>query len=204
MLPTPYRRRLLAALPVLSCWCAVAVLAPGIARAADAGAAAPPAVQVRVAERGDALVIDADFTVAATPSQCWEVLVDFDNMERFVAGLKDSRVVRRQGRVLHVAQQGTTRYGLLSFDYESLREITLVPQREIRSRGLGGSVRRYQGLTRLIPAGKGTRIVFHAETEPGVAAPASMSAAFARDATAGQLDDLRREILRRGKPVPPR
>lgn len=154
-------------------------------------------IAVRVEKNDGMLIIDAEFSVPAGPKECWAVLTDFDNMEQFVGSMQSSQVTKRSGNTLEVVQKGRSPYGLFSFAYESIRRITLKPYEEIRSRGIGGNVKKYEGVTRLIAEGDATRIVYHAESVPGVTVPSMFVTAFARSATQRQFGDLRAEIVRR-------
>jgi carbon monoxide dehydrogenase subunit G len=158
-------------------------------------------VAVRVEKKDGVLVIDAEFSVQAGLKESWAVLTDFDNMEHFIGGMRSSQVTKRSGNTLEVAQKGRSSYGLASFAYESVRQVTLVPQQEIRSHGIGGSVKKYDGVTRLVSEGDATRIVYHAESVPGFAVPSMLEISFARGATQRQFNDLRAEILRRATPI---
>lgn len=154
-------------------------------------------ITVNAEKKGDVLVVDAEFSVRAGVKECWKVLTDFDNMASFVEGMQSSKVTKRSDNVLEIVQKGRSSYGLFSLAYESVRRITLKPEEEIRSHGIGGTVKQYDGVTRLIPEGDVTRIVYHAESVPGVAAPGTFVVSFARSVTRRQFGDMRAEILRR-------
>jgi carbon monoxide dehydrogenase subunit G len=154
-------------------------------------------VTVKAEKKDGILIVDAELTVAAGPKECWAVLTDFDNMAAFLRGMEASRVTKRSGNVLEVVQKGRAPYGFMSFAYESIRQITLTPYEEIRSHGIGGSVKQYEGVTRMTGEGDSTRIVYHAESVPGVAVPGMLLISFVRGATQRQFEDMRSEILRR-------
>jgi carbon monoxide dehydrogenase subunit G len=154
-------------------------------------------IAVKAEKKEGILIVDAELTVAAGTKECWAVLTDFDNMAAFVRGMETSKVMKRSGNVLEVEQKGRAPYGFMSFAYESIRQITLTPYEEIRSHGIGGSVKQYDGVTRVIGEGDSTRIVYHAESVPGVAVPGMLLVPFVRAATQRQFDDMRAEILRR-------
>lgn len=154
-------------------------------------------IEVRVEKKEGVLIVDAEFSVPATVKECWAVLTDFDNMENFVGGMQSSKVTKRSGNVLEVVQKGRSSYGFISLAYESVRQVTLVDQHEIRSLGIGGTIKKYEGVTRLRVEGDTTRIVYHAESVPGFAVPSLLATSFTRGATRRQFGDLREEILRR-------
>jgi carbon monoxide dehydrogenase subunit G len=158
-------------------------------------------VAVKVEKKDGVLVVDAEFSVRAGLKESWAVLTDFENMEHFINGMQSSQVTKRSGNTLEVVQKGRSSYGLASFAYESVRQVTLVPQQEIRSHGIGGSVKKYDGVTRLVSEGDTTRIVYHAESVPGFAVPSMLAISFTRGATQRQFNDLRAEILRRATPI---
>lgn len=160
-------------------------------------ATAEDAIKVRVEERGSTIIVTADFNVRASALATWQVLTDFNHMPQFLTGLEQSRIVSRKGNVLRVAQQGATAMGLLSFSYDSVRDIHLKPNTEIRAYTVSGSMKKMDSVTRLAPRHGATRIVYRAELIPSVALPLGFGSGFIEERTRQQFEEMRQEILRR-------
>jgi carbon monoxide dehydrogenase subunit G len=158
---------------------------------------AEEAIKVRVETQGSMLIVTADFTVRANVLATWQVLTDFDRMPRFLTGLGRSRIVSRKGNVLRVAQQGAASVGLLSFSYDSVRDIHLKPTTEIRAYTIGGSMKKMDSVTRLTARHGVTRVAYRAELIPGVALPLGMGSSVIEERTRQQFEEMRQEILRR-------
>lgn len=159
--------------------------------------AAEPDVAVQVERDGDAIVVDADMLVPVAPREAWAVLADFEHFADFVPNMQVSRVVSRPGEPLRVEQKGKARYGLLSFSYESLREVELVPFETLRTRALKGNMKRMETLTRLSAEGDGTRIRYRNEAVPDFWVPPLIGPVFIRHEVAEQFGAFIREMLRR-------
>jgi len=155
------------------------------------------AMHVQLHKEGDVMVVDVDFFVAATPMEAWQVLTDFDHMHQFVSSVNSSRVVLRDGNRLQVAQTGKAAVGLLSFAFESLRDVQLTPYHTIRTRQLSGNMKRFEGLTSLQTEGVGTRITFHSESVPGAWVPPLLGESFIEHQVQQQFQEIRTEILKR-------
>jgi carbon monoxide dehydrogenase subunit G len=153
-------------------------------------------VQVDRTEHG--FVVDVVMHATVSVAEAWAVMTDFDHMAEFIPNLHESRVVERADNLLKVSQKGVAHWGPLSMKLDSLREVRLVPMREIRGHGLAGSIKRFDSLM-LIDAepGGGTRLHYHAEVEPGTWFPPFVGPAKVRQDTAAQFSGILQEMTRR-------
>lgn len=126
---------------------------------------------VEVGQSGDLLVVDANIEAPFKLKTVWDVLTDFDHMPAFLGNLTSSKIVNRDGNVWTVRQTGVARFGFLSFDFLSEREVRLEPMKRIVVRNLAGTVKRMTSETRLQAkdAGPGVQIRYHAEISPDAA-----------------------------------
>ena len=133
-----------------------------------AALAQEPQVQVGVTQSGETFTIEAVIDAPVSRQTAWEVLVDFDHMAAIVPNLTSSKVVSRADNILVVKQEGVAHYGLLSFSYQSEREVRLEPMTRIQSKNLSGSARRMESEMQLsqVGAGQGVHIRYHAEIVP--------------------------------------
>ncbi|MBB5018898.1 carbon monoxide dehydrogenase subunit G [Chitinivorax tropicus] len=133
--------------------------------------------------------------------EAWAVLTDFDHMARFVPNVQESTIIEKKGEQLRVHQKGRARYGLLSFGFESVRDIELKPISEIRSKAISGNVKSMNGVTRLSQDGHGsTHITFHSVSVPGVWIPPGVGIAFIKNEISEQFQGMLTEMKRRQPP----
>jgi len=180
-----------------------ALLLLGLALLPLAGSAGE-ALWCEVRIEGEWVWVDVSFAVPASRAEVWEVLTDFEHMARFVSNLTVSKVVGREGAVLHVMQSGKAHRGVLEFPFETLREIHLSPMRRIESHLISGSMKHQEGVTELGDEGGETRVVFHGASVPGVWIPPVVGKPFIEAEIREQFEELEAEILRRRAARAPR
>lgn len=171
--------------------CLLVAAAPG-ARARDR-----PVIEVR--QDKDTFHVHATLHAPVPPSIAWEVLTDFEHMERFIPNIEASRIVAREGQRLVIAQRGVARFALLSIGFQSEREVTLAPPSEIRSVQLRGSLKRMVSVTRFVPRGQGTDLLYSVEAEPGPLFPATLTQRFLVHEIEEQFGAIVDEMERRAR-----
>lgn len=154
-------------------------------------------IVVQVAIKGETVTVDLVMPVEAAREQVWAVLTDFAHMANFVVNVRESKILSSQGDLLMVSQRGTASYGPVSFPFESTREIRLTPWDSIQSRMISGNMRKMAGLTQLFDDGTGTRVVYHADSIPGVWIPPLVGKTFIAHEMREQFQQMRDEIMRR-------
>ena len=136
-------------------------------RAAAAASTSPSDIAVAVHRDGETIVVDVNLVVRASPREVWDVLTDYDHMARFVSSLSMSRVLSHsEGRLL-VAQTSRFRFGLMTLKFNGVRDIELIPLREIRSKLVRGDMKASAFTTYLVQEDGATRIINHARFIPG-------------------------------------
>jgi carbon monoxide dehydrogenase subunit G len=175
----------------------LALACAGPASAAEPAVATVTDQAVQVQRQGGSYTIDLVMHAPVPLAVAWAVLTDFDHMAEFIPNLSHSQVLQRADNVLRISQKGQARWGPFSMDFESVREVTLLPQREIRSRGLAGTVKRVDSTMTLVPDGEGTRLHYHNEVEPGTWLPPVLGPARVREETAAQFNAILQEMARR-------
>jgi hypothetical protein len=186
---TPRIVNRLARLP-LALFCLLALSCAG-ARSAE------PRVTVTVSQSGEAFIIDATLEVAVSRATAWEVLTDFDHMTSILGNLTSSKVTARDGNTLVVRQEGVARYGLLSFSFESEREIRLEPMKRIVSKSLSGTLKRMDSEARIVSLEHGVQVKYHAESVPDSMLARIFGASFVRHEIEEQFLEMGREMGRR-------
>jgi len=183
--PSRSARKLSMALCVLSC---------------GAVFAASPSEEVEVSSTrtGEEMTLTATMYVPVKPRVAWAVLTDFDRMARWVPNLQESRVVSKPGeRPLRLAQAGMKRVGLLTFAFESVREIELTPMQFMKVKGLSGNMRKWESTTRLSAEGEGTRVDYHLQFIPSYWVPPLIGPALITRESRLQFEAIIAEMKRR-------
>jgi len=177
----------------------IALCALGFVASSPVGATAPDArdIAVNVQKDGAWVKVDVEFTVDASPADAWNVLTDYDHMHKIVSNVEESKIVKRDGEKLEVAQKGRAGVGLLQMKFENVREIVLTPQRQIRSRMISGDMKSSEFTTQVRDEGGKTRITNHGRYLPAVYVPPVIGPAFIEAETRKQFQELRTEMLRR-------
>jgi hypothetical protein len=158
---------------------------------------AQPDISVHVEKAGDRVLVRVSLLVETSPERAWSVLTDYDHMSRFVSNVHSSTVLSRSGNTLEVAQKGKASRGPLSISFDNVREVVLVPGREIRSRMIRGDLKSSEFTTRIAPEGSGTRVVNEGEFIPDRWVPPFVGPALIEAETRKQWQELREEMLRR-------
>ena len=99
---------------------------------------AEPEVKVAVAQSGSVFVVDADIDFPYPVRTVWDVLTDFDHMAGIVSNLRSSKISRRKGNTVVVQQEGTARFGPLSYTFLSERKVRMEPMKRIVVRQISG------------------------------------------------------------------
>lgn len=183
--------RLLPRIATVLFGCLLVAVAPGV-RARDR-----PVIDVR--QDKDTFHVHARLYAPVPPAVAWEVLTDFEHMERFIPNLETSRVVAREGQRLVIAQRGVARFALLAIGFGSEREVTLLPPNEIRSVQLRGSLKRMLSVTRFLPRDGGTELHYSVEAEPGPLFPATLTQRFLVHEIEEQFGAIVDEMERRAR-----
>ena len=130
-------------------------------------------VTARVEIVDDIVRVEAEANIAASAREVWEVLTDFENLPRFVSNVVSSKVVAREGNIVRVAQTGKGSFGPFSFQFQSVRELTLTPVEKFETRMVEGNFKRFRGTTRLDASAGMTRVRYQSESVPETLLPLS-------------------------------
>ena len=132
-------------------------------------------IQVKAVKTGKVMAIDVDMTVNATLEEVWDVMTDWDNMEKFIPSITSSEIM-----------------------YEAVRDIEVVQVNEsMRFQGVSGDFERLEGAVKFAKEGEGTRVVYRAESVPTVWVPPFVGTSMVEHSTRSQFGEMRVEMLRR-------
>ncbi len=138
-------------------------------------------IEVNVDRRGAKIIVDMQFSIAATPLEAWPVRTDYEHIAAFVSNLKSSVVLRRNDNTLEVEQSGEAKRGLLAYPFETVRAVELVPFEEIRSTLVKGKFKSYSFTAGIVDDGTAVSVIKHGEYEattwvPPIVGPALIEA----------------------------
>ena len=162
-------------------------------------AAQSPVRSIDVAYDGETYVVEARMFAPVSQAVAWEVLTDFQNMAGWVPNVRESSIVKPGDKQVTIEQRGTAKFGALSFQYTSLREVVLNPQMTIQSTQVKGSMRRQQSLMTLSADGDGTRLQYQLEVVPSMLASAVLSQDFLKHEIEEQFTAIVGEMVKRKK-----
>lgn len=171
----------------------LAFMLPGI----PAQAAVAPDPEIRVQDQDGTIVVDITYRLPVSQRVAWDVLTDFDSMENFVPNMEQSRVLQSDGRRMVVEQKGQVSFGMLSFAYDSKREIELTPYQMLRAHALSGT--KMDSTTTLAPLGNGTLLSYHAVAVPDLPVPSSVITSGLGEMLGTQFKAMEREMESRSK-----
>jgi carbon monoxide dehydrogenase subunit G len=168
--------------------------------------AAPPGgrdISVHVERDGNAFVVAAELTVAASTDEVWDVLTDFDHMAQILSNVDLSRVANRNGKRFEVIQKAHGSFGLIHFSVDSVRAVELTPKREIHSHLIKGDLKSSDFTTRIAKKGGITRITVSGKIVAEGLSAGAITPEAVQAQTQRQYQELREEILRRKAKEPP-
>ena len=174
-----------------------------LALSGDATIGAEPTAVVTVEKRGEVFVVDATTDVQVSVETAWEVLTDFDHMASILGNLTSSKVIRHDGDIWVIRQEGVAKYGPLSFSFEAEREVRLEPMKRILARNLSGTLKRMESEAKIAPLDRGVQITYRAEMEFDSLLARLFGATFVRHEIEEQLSAMAKEMLRRQAHVEP-
>lgn len=160
-------------------------------------------VVVHATRDGATFAVSTEFAVAASADEVWDVLTDFDRMAQILSNVDASKILRRDGNLVQVAQTSHANAGLVRLSMDSVREVQLTPNRELHSRLLKGDVKSSEFTTRIIPEGDRTRVTVQGRFVAGGLTGAALTVDTVEKQTRRQYQELRDEILRRKAKQPP-
>lgn len=156
-------------------------------------------IEIRVQNDGERILVYATFVVPVGPQQAWAVLTDFDNIPNFISGVQSSKVTSGTGNNLQVSQRGVTQFGFFTFSFDSVREVNLSPFNKIQERMISGNMRKMEETTILLPEGNQTRIAYQADIVPGLWILRFAGQFFIENEAREQFQQIKNEMIRRGK-----
>jgi hypothetical protein len=140
-------------------------------------------VDVTVKKDGNKVTVDLVARAEVSRRVAWSVLTDYERVASFTSGMKSSTVLARK-----------------RFDYETVRAIELIDEREIHSTLVRGDFKSYAFVTRLADAqGGGTSIRLHGEYESTKWIPPGVGPAKIEEEIRRHYEEVIAEMMRRSR-----
>ncbi len=150
---------------------------------------------------GDLYVVQGAFEVKAGVERVWGVLSDYDHLGRYVRSLTKSEVKERRADGVLLEQEAVGHALFLSRAMRVLLEVREVKGERIEFRDVGrGDFELYQGAWTLTADGQGTKVAYLLRAKPRSGVPAFVASGALRSTAVALLDQVKREIERRGDP----
>ena len=156
-------------------------------------------IHIKIRNNGQKIVIDAYYSVPADLQSAWATLTDFNNIHNFIKGVASSKITNRTGNILTVSQTAVIRLSGVSFHFESVGEITLVPIKEFSTRMISGNMSKMSEMTQITSDGDQTYVSYHADIVPNIWILKYIGHSFIEAEARERLQQVRNEIIRRNK-----
>ena len=156
-----------------------------------------PIKSVEVVQNNEGYVATVVMFAPVAHTVAWHVLTDFNNMEKWVPNVRESKITSRDGNTLMVEQKGVAKFALLTFPYTSVRKMQLQPQSTIQATQVTGSMRRLVSLMKVTPEGTGTRLDYKLEIEPSGVAATVMDKEYLQREITEQFKAIVAEMVKR-------
>ncbi len=168
-------------------------------------AAVASAAEVKVDARqvGSRVALHVSTDVRAPSELVWDVLTDYEGAPGWVPGMKQSKVLSRDGSVLTVSQKGEADFLVFAMPVESMLKVEEFPPDRVTVTSLQGSFRHLRGAYRLrnLPASSDgspvTRVEWTGQLEPDFDLPAFMTVSLVSRNVKLQFEGLVWEMERR-------
>ena len=164
--------------------------------------AAPPAepVTVQAQREGSAVRVTTEAVVRAPLTLIWGALTDYNHLAEFVPGMVSSRVLKRRGKRVDVAQSGKAHFWFFTYAIDVVVEVTEQPPDALSIRAIRGNLKELEGGYQMkkIDGKEGEYLLqWSGVIEPALPVPQALALPLIRSNIAQQFEGMVREIERR-------
>jgi carbon monoxide dehydrogenase subunit G len=164
---------------------------------ATATADRPVAPRVTVQEDRGVYSVTARFELPAPLPVALSVLTDYEQIPRFMPGVKTSVVRERDGGRAVIEQEAISKFMMFSKRIHLVLEISEGPNAVAFRDRCGKSFARYEGEWRLSARDGGTELVYVLTAEPSFDVPGFILRRLLERDSKEMIEQLRREVARR-------
>src|SRR5215831_4060025 len=175
---------------------AVLLLAAPPSRAESSAHADEPNVAVEDAKPG--CRVRGTFRAPVSQSIAWEVLTDYDHIDKFVSSMRESRVERRTKDSLLVRQDAISSFFIVHHRVQVLLDVQENPTSRIAFHDvLRKDFRTYTGGWQVATDSTQTMVTYELTAEPSISVPRRVCRGMLRGVARDLLSQVRAEMMRR-------
>ena len=152
---------------------------------------------VSVTKSGDAYQVNMRMDVAAPRALVWQVLTDYDNLQRFVPGMISSRLISARGEPKLLEQKGESGVLFFKVSTTTVSRVEETAEREIRFDLVSGNLKRMKGSWTLSPHDHAISVGYKAEVVPEFAVPPLIGPSVMAQNVKTMVEGVVQEIERR-------
>ena len=104
--------------------------------------------------------------IPASPEEVWSVCTDYDHLSEFIPNLTLSKVIRREGHLVYLRQEGGIQFPFYRKTMKVTFRVKEIPGETVYFEAAEGDFVIYQGNWRLEAQQEGTLILYEATVEP--------------------------------------
>lgn len=172
--------------------CLAALALPGLAADTEV-----TDFEVKALRNGEGFDVEASAEFEAGVELAWAVLTDYDRLAEFIPGMKQSRVVSREGLQVVVDQSGEASLLFFTFPIQVRLAIEEHPFDRVESRAISGNFRELSGNYLLEVHGTRLLLRYSGRMTPDFAVPPLIGTLLVRNTVAKRFRAMVDEILRR-------
>jgi ribosome-associated toxin RatA of RatAB toxin-antitoxin module len=149
---------------------------------------------------GAGFAIEADALLDAPRETAWSTLVDYESLDRFVPGMRASRILERRGPRVVVRQTGAAHFGPFSERFDITLAVEEQAGARIDAEAIAGDFSEFRSHYVLRSLGaQRTRLTYRAHLRPRREPPPLIGTAIMRSVARDQFEALVGEIERRAR-----
>jgi ribosome-associated toxin RatA of RatAB toxin-antitoxin module len=151
-------------------------------------------ISVDTTRHGDSFEVRASAQIDAGMTDAWKVLTDYDGLADFIPGMKESRVISRNGPYVVVEQRGEANLLFLTFPMYVRLAIEEFPYVRIVSKSIAGNFKELHGAYYLQARAGGMTLRYEGNFTPDFGIPPFIATLVVRNTVEKRFVALVREI----------
>ena len=159
---------------------------------------------VKTTRHGDSFEVEAVAEIEADVADAWKVLTDYDRLAEFIPGMRESRVVSRDGSSVVIEQRGEASLLFFTFPMRVRLAIEEFPKDRIVSTAIAGNFKQMHGVYHLEARDTKLRLRYEGKFTPDFGVPPLIGTLMMRRTVERRFSAMVREIekTRRHQPAP--
>ena len=151
-------------------------------------------ISVQTTRHGDSFEVEAVAEIEADVLDAWKVLTDYDRLAEFIPGMRESRVVSRDGSSVVIDQRGEASLLFFTFPMSVRLAIEEYPNDRIVSNAISGNFKELHGVYLLEVRDVGLRLRYEGKFTPDFGVPPLIGTLVVRSTVERRFIAMVREI----------